>query len=568
MRKPVVEFVNYTFRYRTQAAPTLSDINLTIHEGEKILIAGPSGSGKSTLANCINGLAPFSYPGEIAGSLRILDRDPKELGLFGLSKLVGTVLQDTDHQFIGLTVGEDIAFALENDCVAQPEMRERVGAAAATVGVLTQLGQSPQALSGGQKQRVSIAGVLVDDVKILLFDEPLANLDPATGKYAMELIDRIHRETDITVIIIEHRLEDVLHRSVDRIVVMDEGKIIADAAPCVLLSSDILKEAGIREPLYLTSLKYANCPVSPSDHPESIDTIALEASGRRLREWFESTPAGIVRPESAPVLELENISFGYRTSGRVLHDISLSVRKGEIVSIVGRNGAGKSTLSKIICGFEKADEGRVLLDGRDIGKDSISERASKIGMVMQNPNHMISRPMISDEVALGLVTRGWSKEQTALQVEKTLKVCGLYPFRNWPVSALSYGQKKRVTIASILVLNPGIIILDEPTAGQDFRHYTEFMEFLLKLNREEGTTIIMITHDMHLILEYTTRTIAMSEGRIIADGTPAAILTNDEVIAEASLKRTSLYDLAIKAGIDDSLAFVQHFIDYDRSVRV
>ena len=567
MRKTVVEFKNYTFKYRTQAEPTLSDINLSIFEGEKLLIAGPSGSGKSTLANCINGLVPFSYTGETEGFLQVMGRDPKELGLFGLSKLVGTVLQDTDSQFIGLTVGEDIAFALENDCVAQREMHDRVAAAAGMTDIHTHLGQSPQALSGGQKQRVSIAGVLVDDVDILLFDEPLANLDPATGKYAMELIDRIHKETDTTIIIIEHRLEDVLHCNVDRIVVMDEGRIIADTVPSELLSSNILKDTGIREPLYLTSLKYAKCAIRASDHPENINAIALEDSRRRLREWFENTPAGCSRPESIPVLEFENISFGYQPSRQVLSKISLTVRKGEMVSIVGRNGAGKSTLSKLVCGFEKPDKGRILLDGRDIESESISDRAVKVGMVMQNPNHMISKPMIFDEVALGLVTRGCSKEQTNLRVEKVLKTCGLHPFRNWPVSALSYGQKKRVTIASILVLNPQVIILDEPTAGQDFRHYTEFMEFLLKLNREEGTTIIMITHDMHLILEYTTRAIVMSEGRIIADDTPASILTNDEVIAGASLKRTSLYDLAIRAGIDDSRAFVQHFIDYDRGVR-
>ena len=568
MRKAAVEFKNYTFKYRAQAAPTLYDINLTIYEGEKVLIAGPSGSGKSTLANCINGLVPFSYAGDTNGSLQIMGQDPKELGLFGLSKLVGTVLQDTDSQFIGLTVGEDIAFALENDCVSRPEMLKKVDAAARTVDIHTHLGQSPQALSGGQKQRVSIAGVLVDNVNILLFDEPLANLDPATGKYAMELIDRIHKETNTTIIIIEHRLEDVLHCPVDRVVVVDEGRIVADTVPSELLASDVLKDTGIREPLYITAMKYADCTVVPSDHPENIDTISLDNSCARLRDWFESSHPHRAAPERERILELENISFGYEASRQVLSNISFSVGKGELISIVGRNGAGKSTLSRLICGFEKAGAGKILLNGRDIEKDSISDRAANIGIVMQNPNHMISRPMIYDEVALGLVARGWSEEKIKRQVEKTLEICGLSPFRSWPISALSYGQKKRVTIAAILVLEPQIVILDEPTAGQDFRHYTEFMEFLLKLNKEEGTTIIMITHDMHLILEYTTRSIVMSGGCIIADDTPAAILTNDEIIAKASLKRTSLYDLAVRAGISDSRAFVQHFIDYDRTVRV
>lgn len=567
MKKVVVEFKDYSFKYRAQTEPTLSGINLKIYEGEKVLIAGPSGSGKSTLANCINGLVPFSYAGTAEGSLLIMGQEPQNLGIFGLSKLAGTVLQDTDSQFVGLTVGEDIAFALENDCVPSWEMHKKVESAAKMVDIHAHLSHSPQTLSGGQKQRVSLAGVLVDEVGILLFDEPLANLDPATGKYAMELIDRIHGETGNTVIIIEHRLEDVLHCPIDRIIVMDEGRIIADASPARLLASDILKTAGIREPLYITALKYAGCVMDPSIQPESIHTIKLMGLEQKLENWYQTTLPDYIPPLSSPLLELQNISFGYQETKAVLSNISFSVQKGELVSVVGRNGAGKSTLSKLICGFEKPDSGKILIDGRDIEKDSIAERALKIGMVMQNPNHMISKPMLFDEVALGLVSRGWGREEIRVRVEKALKTCGLYPFRNWPISALSFGQKKRATIASILVLEPRIIILDEPTAGQDFRHYTEFMEFLLQLNRENGTTILMISHDMHLILEYTTRTIVMSEGRTIADDLPSAVLTNDEIIQKASLKRTSLYDLAVRSGINNSQAFVQHFIDFDRRVR-
>ena len=567
MNKAVIEFRDFTFKYRVQTEPSLFNINLTIYEGEKVLIVGPSGSGKSTLANCINGLVPFSYTGETKGSLRVMEKDPKDLGIFGLSKLVGTVLQDTDSQFVGLTVGEDIAFSLENDCVEQSEMFKRVKAAAGTVEIEKHLEQSPQALSGGQKQRVSMAGVLVDDVDILLFDEPLANLDPATGKYAMELIDKLHRETKKTFVIIEHRLEDVLHRKVDRIIVMSEGRIVSDTVPAQLLSSPVLRETGIREPLYITALKYADCEIVPSVHPENINIIELSGYGRKLKDWFEKTPIMKPQPFREPFLELKNIGFGYEKNRTVLENISFTVDKGEIIGIVGQNGAGKSTLSKLICGFEKPDCGSMLINGKSIDNDSITERAEKIGFAMQNPNHMISKPMIFDEVALGLVSRGWEQEKIKSRVLEVLKTSGLYPYRNWPVSALSYGQKKRVTIASILALNPEIIILDEPTAGQDFRHYTEFMEFVLKLNRENGTTIIMITHDMHLLLEYTERTIVMAEGRIIADDTPAAILTDDPVIERASLKRTSLYDLAVRAEIGDSRTFVQHFIDYDRRSR-
>jgi len=568
MSKPIIEFIDFSFKYRVQKLPSLSNINLTIYEGEKVLIVGPSGSGKSTLANCINGLVPFSYSGEISGKLRIKGQNPSELGIFGLSKLVGTVLQDTDGQFVGLTVAEDIAFSMENDCVEQDEMLRRVEDTLQVVELSGFKGHSPQALSGGQKQRVSLGGVLVDKVDILLFDEPLANLDPATGKYAMELIDKIHKESKSTILIVEHRLEDVLHCSVDRIIVMDEGKIIADQKPSELLSSDILKSAGIREPLYITALKYAGGKITPSIHPENINSIDLNELKKPLVSWFERKTAESVETQSLKQLELKNICFGYDQNKSVISDINISINKGEMVGLVGQNGAGKSTLSKVICGFEKQTTGTILLNGKCIDDDSIAERAQKIGLVMQNPNHMISKPMIFDEVALGLITRGWNRNEINDKVLETLKICGLFEYRNWPVSALSYGQKKRVTIASILVLEPQIIILDEPTAGQDFRHYTEFMEFLLELNTKKGTTIVMITHDMHLLLEYTGRCLVMSEGRVIADAVPASILTNDEIINRASLKRTSLYELALRSGISDSQAFVQHFIDYDRRVRV
>lgn len=567
MKKAIIRFEEFSFKYRVQKLPSLTDINLTIYEGEKILIVGPSGSGKSTLANCINGLVPFSYEGETQGSLWIKEQKPAQLGISGLSKLVGTVLQDTDGQFVGLTVAEDIAFSLENDCVEQAEMIKRVEETAAIVELSRFAGHSPQALSGGQKQRVSLGGVLVDNVDILLFDEPLANLDPATGKYAMELIDRIHRESKATVLIVEHRLEDVLHCSVDRIIVMSGGRIVADTVPSELLSSDLLKENGIREPLYITSLKYAGCNISPSIFPEHINSIVLDDLKGRLFRWYENNSPEQIKAEKSKVLELKNISFGYEKGKEVLSDINLSVYKGEMLGLVGQNGAGKSTLLKIICGFEKPETGSISLNGKSIASDSISERAQKIGLVMQNPNHMLSKPMLYDEVALGLVTRGWSREDIEQRVFDILKACGLYEFRNWPISALSFGQKKRVTIASILVLNPELIILDEPTAGQDFRHYTEFMEFLLKLCRERGTAILMVTHDMHLLLEYTVRSVVMADGKVIADDAPASVLTNDAIINRAGLKRTSLYELAMRAGINDSRAFVQHFIDYDRRRR-
>lgn len=566
-RKPIISFRNFSFQYRAQKRPTLTDIDLEIYPGERVLIAGPSGSGKSTLAGCINGLNPFSNPGACTGTLTVDGVDAPHSSIFELSAHVGTVLQDPDGQFIGLTVGEDIAFALENSCTPQDEMHAITRHAAELVGIENHLGYAPHELSGGQKQRVSLAGVMVDQVKILLFDEPLANLDPATGKQAIELIDEIQKKTDTTVLIIEHRLEDVLWRNVDRIVLVNDGTILADLRPDELLSGSLLAENGIREPLYVTALRYAGVDITPDKHPAHVDSLVLDDTDtQKLRDWFTARPRPAAQPEREPLLEVKGLSFGYQKGQQTLRDVSFSIGKGEMVSIVGRNGAGKSTLSKLICGFETPDAGEIFLNGKPLAEENIRRRARHIGYVMQNPNQMISKTMIYEEVALGLQRSGLTEEQIREKVEATLRVCGLYPFRNWPISALSFGQKKRVTIASVLVLDPELILLDEPTAGQDFRHYTDIMEFLRGLNAR-GVTVVMITHDMHLMLEYTRRALVFCDGRLIADRTAAAVLCDPALVEQAALKETSLYTLANRCGIAPAQEFVERFIEQDREVR-
>ena len=566
-KSPIISFKNFSFQYRAQKKPTLKEINLDIYPGERVLIAGPSGCGKSTLAGCINGLNPFSNPGECSGELIVDGVDAPKSSIFQLSAYVGTVLQDPDGQFIGLTVGEDIAFALENSCMPQDEMHEITRHAAELVGIQDHLDFAPHELSGGQKQRVSLAGVMVDQVKILLFDEPLANLDPATGKQTIELIDEIQEKTDTTVVIIEHRLEDVLWRDVDRIVLMGDGKILADLHPDELLSTRLLEENGIREPLYLTALRYAGVELAPAKKPAHVDSVVIdEADRKKMTDWFWSRPAAEAEKEHEPLLEVRNLTFGYERGRQTLRDVSLTIHKGEMVSIVGKNGAGKSTFSKLVCGFETPDSGEILFQGRDLLQENIRHRAKHIGYVMQNPNQMISKTMIFDEVALSLRNMGKSEEEIREKVEETLKVCGLFPFRNWPVSALSFGQKKRVTIASVLVQDPKLIILDEPTAGQDFHHYTEIMEFLRGLN-EKGVTVVMITHDMHLMLEYTPRALVFADGRLIADRSAAAALCDPQLIRQAALKETSLFTLANQLGISPAEEFVQRFIEEDREVR-
>jgi len=575
---PVLLFEHFSFRYKAQTEPTLVDINLKINRGEKILILGPSGSGKSTLIHCINGIIPHAFTGDSEGGLSLEGRDIRDFTLFDISKIAGTVLQDTDGQFVGLSAAEDIAFALENDGVPTEAMRRRVGETAALVDMAAHLEKSPHDLSGGQKQRISLAGVLVDNVDILLFDEPLANLDPAAGKDAIELIDELHQKTGKTILIIEHRLEDVLHRPVDRIVVMDKGRIVMDAPPAELLASDILKKTGIREPLYISALAYAGVTVDSAMASRLLDT--LKVNSPPLEEWDRHLDAKHLAASQNTGerqskntadhsgLEVRDLQFRYSEQGeQALKGISFSVAGGECIALVGKNGSGKSTTAKCICGFVRPDSGTICLDGQDLAELSIMERAEKIGYVMQNPNQMISFPMIYDETAFGLRTRGIAETEIKERVHEALRVCGLYPFRNWPVNALSYGQKKRLTIASILVTRSSFLILDEPTAGQDYRHYTEFMEFLTGLNRDRGISLILITHDMHLMLEYTTRAVVLSDGLCVADREPFEVLTDDAIIEKASLKRTSLYELALNAGLPDPRGFVARYIAFDREKR-
>ena len=553
MKKPIIQFEDFSFQYQAQSEPTLKHINLTIYEGEKVLLIGPSGSGKSTLGQCLNGIIPNIYKGQASGQLLIKGQPAFDTSIYDKSNLVSTVLQDTDGQFIGLSVAEDLAFALENDMVALPLMREKVLHWAKQLDLQQLLDHRPQDLSGGQKQRVSLAGVLIDESPILLFDEPLANLDPKSGQDTIDLIDRIHREAATTTIIIEHRLEDVLYRPVDRVVLVNDGQILFNGAPDDLLKTELLAENGIREPLYITALRQLGFDVASATHLADLTKLELTGLSQSLTE--QKAEQDDSRHEA--LLELDHVSFAYQSDRPILRDISLKIFKGERIAFVGKNGAGKSTLAKALCRFIDT-EGQYRWQGQDIKGDSIKERAERIGYVLQNPNQMISTTMIFDEVALGLWLRGLAEAEIEERVHAVLKTCGLYEFRSWPISALSFGQKKRVTIASILVLNPEIILLDEPTAGQDQRHYTEMMDFLDELN-QQGHTIIMITHDMQLMLDYSDRAIVVVDGQILADQSPAQVLSNHELIAAANLKETSIFSLAEKLGVDP-LALTQFYM--------
>ncbi len=565
MPDTVIKFKNFGFQYKVQKEPTLYDINLEIHKGEKVLILGGSGSGKSTLANCINGLIPFSYEGTITGSLEVNGKETKDASIYKLSKEVGTVLQDSDAQFVGLSVAEDIAFAMENECIPRSQMVPTVQKYATTVGMQDFLKAVPFELSGGQKQKVAIAGVLGSNVDILIFDEPLAALDPKMGETAIELIDELAQEKERTIIIIEHRLEDVLHRRIDRIILMDSGRIVADTNPDKLLKSTLLNEYGIREPLYITAMKYAGCQLEGNKSISSIDDMVFSDDSReKLLNFFNKEIPPHKMHKQEELLSVRDVSFSYDNEHNTLEDVSFTVRRGERIAVVGRNGAGKSTIAKLICGICRPNKGTITICNKNEKDLSIKEIGELVGYVMQNPNQMIVKDTIKDEVEYALTLRNLPREQIIQRATEALNTCSLFPMRNWPVDTVSYGQKKRITVASILVLQPNIIILDEPSAGQDFRSYTEIMKFLNVLNKEYNKTIIFITHDMHLALENTDRAIVFTDGKLIKDDKTFAVLADNNTIERANLKQTSLYKLAQKLGLEPEKV-TRAFIMYEHS---
>ncbi|MBS3991479.1 MAG: ABC transporter ATP-binding protein [Erysipelothrix sp.] len=550
-KRSFIQFNNFTFRYDSQREPTLYDINLTIYEGEKVLILGQSGSGKSTLMHCMNGLIPFSYKGEIQGECIIMDKPSTSLSLFKIGQQLGSILQDSDAQFVALSVAEDVAFVLENQNFTKPVMVEKVKEATSKVGMHDFLAQVPFQLSGGQKQKVALAGVLHDDVKGLLFDEPLASLDPQSAKAAIELIDELH-ESGKTMIIIEHRFEDVLIKPVDRVVVMHEGRIVFDGDVDTLLKTRLCLRYGLREPLYLQAL---------STFKVKLDTQKIWHPLHSLRFPSFTLPAityeEVVNHEEE-VLRLNHVSFQY-DERPLIKDVSFSIRRGERIALMGENGAGKSTIAKLASGILRPLSGNIHVKDQDINGMSIAQIGLHIGYVMQNPNQMIVKQSVEEEILFALRLRHTDEAFIQERLLEVLIMTDLKSMRRWPVNALSYGQKKRLTVASILALSPDVLILDEPTAGQDYAHYTEIMSFLQSLHESTNLAFVFITHDMHLAMEYTDRALVFSKGSLIYDGPTYKALSNDALLNQASLRPTSLLELATLSGHDPA-TLALHFI--------
>jgi len=566
MRRPLISFQNFSFTYSDQREPTLKEISVTIYEGEKILVLGPSGSGKTTFARCVTGVLPNEQNGDVTGNIIFHPTEeksdfpfenflPNEIALIKESIL--TDLEKTER----MTPRQKIPFQTAQELMKLEGWRN-------FLDKRPYLKNSFKKLSEQQLGEITMAGISMAGRPLIILDEPLANLDPYSGDLAMKFVDDLHRVSDTTVLIVEHRLEDVLVQSVDRILLFSEGRIIADANPEDILKTEILSDIGIREPLYITAMRYAGVDLDNIRELADVHKVNGPQLKETMENWLTYLPQFRYQESNEVLLELDNVSFKYPWNDEDIVDgVSMRVYRGEMISLVGANGAGKSALSRLIIGEEQTQSGRILWKGKEVIDSNPIVAENFIGYVPQNPKDIISQETVYEEIALKLIQRNIPEAEIKQKVDEVSKVCGLQYIKDLPLSMLSFGQLKRVSIAAILALDPQMIILDEPTAGQDFSHYKDIMNFLQKIH-QNGVTVIIVTHDMHLMLEYTRRAVVMAKGKIIADTSSAFVLINPQLIQAASLKETTLFTFAKQIGMNDPYSFTEKFVYYDRAARL
>ncbi|WP_320162961.1 DUF3744 domain-containing protein [uncultured Trichococcus sp.] len=566
MRRPLISFQNFSFTYSDQKEPTLEELNVTIYEGEKILVLGPSGSGKTTFARCLTGVLPSEENGDASGNILFhhqVDQTvaPFEDFLPNEMKLVKNSLIPHADQMGKFGVKQQIPFRSAEELKKMDSWHE-------FLEKRPYLKRSFMKLSEQQLGDITMAGISLDGKPLILFDEPLANLDPSSGDLAMKFIDDLHRVSDTTVLIIEHRLEDVLAQPIDRILLFSGGRLIADATPEEILRTEILSDIGIREPLYITAMRYAGVDLDNVRELANVKKVNGPQLKEQMESWLNYLPQFRYPDYDEVLLELDGLSFKYPWNDEDIVDGAfLRIYKGEMISLVGANGAGKSTLSRLMTGEEKPQSGHIYWKGQEVSDINADEAENYVGYVPQNPKDSLSQETVYEEIALKLKQRNMPEEEIVRKVDEVAKVCGLQYIKDLPLSMLSFGQLKRVSIAAVLALDPELIILDEPAAGQDFSHYKDIMHFLQQIH-QNGVTVVIVTHDMHLMLEYTRRAVVMAKGKIVADTSSAFVLINPRLIQIASLKETTLFTFANQIGMTDPYSFTEKFVYYDRAARL
>lgn len=511
---------NLSFRYRDRQGAAIHDISFEANPGEILLIAGASGCGKTTLIRCINGLIPRSYKGEMQGRVQVFGEETSSWKLSQISQKIGTVLQDPERQILGTKVLNEVAFGLENLGISRDEIFQRADAALEVLEIPHLRDRETFNLSGGEKQKVALAGVLAMKPSILLLDEPLASLDPASAQDTLRAI-RSLADDGMTVLMVEHRVEDVMGIKPDRVMFMSEGEIrylgnlvglskVVNYREVKLPADDIVGRAR-------------------QDAAPAAITILPSASGNRKKD---------------ALVTFENVGFGYESDVDVLHSLNLEIKRGDVIAVLGPNGAGKTTFVKHAIGLLKPKAGRVLVNGRDTKEASVAQIAGTLGYVFQSPSHMLFAPTVNEELAFGPKNLKHPKQQIESEVKEALKIVNLSDKEQDPPLALSFGQQKRVSIAAILAMQSRILVMDEPTAGQDYQNYMNFMDSILQLPSFEA--ILFITHDVDLAVIYANRVLMINDGRLVADGPPQDVLRDFDRLKANRLVPTSLLALNLK----------------------
>jgi energy-coupling factor transporter ATP-binding protein EcfA2 len=519
-QEPAVFVDDLSFRYRDREELAIRNISFEISHGELVLLAGASGSGKTTLIRCINGLTPRSYKGDVHGTVQVMGKDTCDLKLAQISQMVGTVLQDPERQILGTRVINEVAFGLENLNLPREEIIERVDTALEYLNIPELRNRETFSLSGGEKQKIALAGILAMHPRILLLDEPLASLDPASAREALALVRRLVDE-GLTVLLVEHRVEDVLNINPDRVMFMVEGELRYQGLVEGL--NKVVDYTEIKMPAQVIISRAAENP-PPA---EIIFSPSHSAAGSQSEA--ADTPA---------LVRFENVGFEYQSGIPVLEDINLDINRGDVVAVLGPNGAGKTTLVKHAIGLLKPKQGHVWVNGIDSRKLSVARIASTLGYVFQSPSHMLFAPTVEEELSFGPKNLGHDPQVIEKEVKEAIRIVNLEGKEQDPPLALSFGQQKRVSIAAVLAMRSRILVMDEPTAGQDYRNYIDFMDAILQLPNFEA--ILFITHDIDLAVIYANRVLLVNEGRLIADGPPHSVLSDIELLNASRVVPTSL----------------------------
>jgi energy-coupling factor transport system ATP-binding protein len=520
---------NVSFRYRDRQGVAIHQISFSAEKGELLLLAGASGCGKTTLVRAINGLIPRSYKGELSGKILLNGQDTAGMPLSRISQMVGTVLQDPERQILGTKVINEVAFGLENMGLPRAEIFARAEQALDYLNILALRDRETFNLSGGEKQKVALAGVLAMRPSVLLLDEPLASLDPASALETLAMVRRLADE-GLTVVMVEHRVEDVLNIHPSRVMFMSEGRIRYLGAPAGLMEAVDYHEVKLPAAMIARRAAADPAPARMSFLPGVKRGEAASGDSSNAAEFA--------------LVRFENVAFGYESGREILHGINLEIRKGDIIAVLGPNGAGKTTFVKHAIGLLKPKSGRVLVNGIDTHAASVAEIASTLGYVFQSPSHMLFAPTVREELAFGPKNLKHSAPQIEQQVKSSLEIVNLVDKENDAPLSLSFGQQKRVSIAAILAMRSKILVMDEPTAGQDYKNYLGFMDAILQLPGFEA--ILFITHDVDMAVIYANRVILVADGAVQADGSPQQVLKDYALLRACRVVPTSLLDLNLE----------------------